>query len=169
MVDRIEQTFELLPDDPRIYEHWKRLVTMHQISGNRAFDARLVDAVSARASRQAAQGRQQPRSIVVTVADAPKGQVPLGFLVLKAGVARPAADVEREAVALVRERIVPVASFKAALVVAGLPKTRSGKILRSTMRKIAEGEDYPLPATIDDPAILVEIERELATAGYAKR
>lgn len=110
--------------------------------------------MSAGASRQAAQGRQQPASIVVTVADAPKGQVPLGFLVLKAGVARPAADVEREAVALVRERIVPVASFKAALVVAGLPKTRSGKILRSTMRKIADGEDYPMPATIDDPAVL---------------
>jgi propionyl-CoA synthetase len=94
---------------------------------------------------------------VIGVADALKGQVPLGFLVLKAGVKRSTEEVEREAVELVRERIGPVASFKAALVVAGLPKTRSGKILRGTMRKIADGEDYPMPATIDDPAVLGEI------------
>ena len=106
---------------------------------------------------------------VIGVTDALKGQVPLGLLVLKAGVVRPSGEVEDEAVQLVRDRIGPVASFKTALVVAGLPKTRSGKILRGTMRKIAEGEDYPLPATIDDPAILVEIDRALATAGYAKR
>jgi propionyl-CoA synthetase len=106
---------------------------------------------------------------VIGVADELKGQVPLGLLVLKAGVARPAEEVEREAVQLVRDRVGPVASFKTALVVAGLPKTRSGKILRGTMRKIAEGEDYPLPATIDDPAALAEIDRALATAGYAKR
>jgi propionyl-CoA synthetase len=106
---------------------------------------------------------------VIGVADALRGQVPLGLLVLKAGVVRPADEVEREAVQLVRDRVGPVASFKTALVVAGLPKTRSGKILRGTMRKIAEGEDYPLPATIDDPAILAEINRALATAGYAKR
>src|SRR5262249_52006126 len=91
---------------------------------------------------------------VIGIADALKGQVPLGLLVLKAGVARPPAEVEDEAVRLVRDRIGPVASFKTALVVAGLPKTRSGKILRSTMRKIAEGKDYPLPATIADPAAL---------------
>ena len=77
--------------------------------------------------------------------------------------------VDRETVQLVYDRAGPVASFKTALVVTGLPKTRSGKILRGTMRKIAEGEDYPLPATIDDPAILAEINRALATAGYAKR
>jgi propionyl-CoA synthetase len=94
---------------------------------------------------------------VIGVADALKGQVPLGFLVLKAGVKRSTEEIEREAVELVRERIGPVASFKAALVVAGLPKTRSGKILRGTMRKIADGEDYPMPATIDDPAVLGEI------------
>jgi propionyl-CoA synthetase len=94
---------------------------------------------------------------VIGVADALKGQVPVGFLVLKAGVKRSAEEVEREAVELVRERIGPVASFKAALVVAGLPKTRSGKILRGTMRKIAGGEDYPMPATIDDPAVLGQI------------
>jgi propionyl-CoA synthetase len=103
---------------------------------------------------------------VIGVADALKGQVPLGLLVLKAGAARAAAEIEREAVALVRERIGPVASFYTALVVAGLPKTRSGKILRGTMRKIADGEAYPMPATIDDPAVLKEIEEALRESGY---
>ncbi len=106
---------------------------------------------------------------VIGITDALKGQVPLGLLVLKAGVKRSADEVEREAVALVRDRIGPVASFKTALVVAGLPKTRSGKILRGTMRRIADGEDYPMPATIDDPAVLGEINAALADAGYAKR
>ena len=78
-------------------------------------------------------------------------------------------EIEGEAVALVRERIGPVASFKTALVVAGLPKTRSGKILRGTMRKIADGEDYPMPATIDDPAVLGEIGDVLGRAGYGER
>ena len=103
---------------------------------------------------------------VIGVADALKGQVPLGLLVLKAGVRRSSDEVEREAIELVRDRIGPVASFKAALVVAGLPKTRSGKILRGTMRKIADGEDYPPPATIDDPAVLDEIRGALVSAGY---
>jgi propionyl-CoA synthetase len=106
---------------------------------------------------------------VIGVSDALKGQVPLGLLVLKAGVKRSADEIEREAVALVRDRIGPVASFKTALVVAGLPKTRSGKILRGTMRRIADGEDYPLPATIDDPAVLGEINAALGNAGYGKR
>jgi propionyl-CoA synthetase len=106
---------------------------------------------------------------VIGVADALKGQVPLGLLVLKAGAAQPAEAVEREAVALVRERIGPVASLRTAVVVAGLPKTRSGKILRGTMRKIADGEDYPLPATIDDPAVLAIIGDALKRVGYAKR
>ncbi|MGA7864417.1 MAG: propionyl-CoA synthetase [Stellaceae bacterium] len=105
---------------------------------------------------------------VIGVADALKGQVPLGLLVLKAGIKRPADEIEREAVALVRDRIGPVASFKTALVVAGLPKTRSGKILRGTMRRIADGENYPMPATIDDPAVLGEINAALANAGYGK-
>jgi propionyl-CoA synthetase len=105
---------------------------------------------------------------VIGVADALKGQVPLGFLVLKAGAGRPATEIESEAVQLVRQRIGPVASFKAALVVERLPKTRSGKILRGTMRAIADGEDYHMPATIDDPAILGEIGAVLAQAGYAK-
>ncbi len=106
---------------------------------------------------------------VIGVADAVKGQVPLGLLVLKAGAKRSADEIECEAVALVRDRIGPVASFKTALVVAGLPKTRSGKILRGTMRRIADGEDYPLPATIDDPAVLGEINAALTNAGYGKR
>jgi len=103
---------------------------------------------------------------VMGVADALKGQVPLGLLVLKSGVARPTAEIEAEAVALVRDKIGPVASFKAALVVDRLPKTRSGKILRATMRAIADGEDYRMPATIDDPAILGEITECLRRAGY---
>jgi propionyl-CoA synthetase len=105
---------------------------------------------------------------VMGVADTLKGQVPLGLLVLKSGVARPAPEIEAEAVALIRDKIGPVASFKAALVVDRLPKTRSGKILRGTMRAIADGEDYRMPATIDDPAILPEIAECLKRAGYPR-
>ncbi len=94
---------------------------------------------------------------VIGAADEMKGQVPVGFVVLKAGVDRPPGEVEGELVGLVRDRIGPVASFKEALVVARLPKTRSGKILRSTMRAIADGRDFSVPSTIDDPAILDEI------------
>jgi propionyl-CoA synthetase len=103
---------------------------------------------------------------VMGIADQLKGQVPLGLLVLKAGVNRPGGEIEREAVALVRERIGPVASFKDALVVDRLPKTRSGKILRGTIRRIADGETYTVPATIDDPVILDEITAALSKAGY---
>ena len=99
------------------------------------------------------------------VADALKGRVPLGLLVLNAGAERTSGEVEQEAVELVRERVGPVASFKTALVVAGLPKTRSGKILRGTMRRIADGQEWKMPATIDDPAILDEIETALRQAG----
>ena len=106
---------------------------------------------------------------VIGVADAIKGQVPLGFVVLKAGVARADTEICDEVVALVRERIGPVASFKTATVVKRLPKTRSGKILRGTMQKIADGLDYKLPATIDDPVILDEIGVSLQSVGYAKR
>ncbi|SDM03002.1 propionyl-CoA synthetase [Nonomuraea maritima] len=94
---------------------------------------------------------------VVGVADPLKGQVPMGFVVLKAGAARDPAQVEQELVALVRERIGPVAAFRRAVVVARLPKTRSGKILRATMRNIADGEPYETPSTIEDPATLPEI------------
>jgi propionyl-CoA synthetase len=106
---------------------------------------------------------------VIGVADELKGQVPVGFLVLKAGVERPHAEIVAEVVQLVRERIGPVASFKAAAVVERLPKTRSGKILRGTMRRIADGEEYTAPATIDDPAILDEMHDALRRIGYADR
>jgi propionyl-CoA synthetase len=105
---------------------------------------------------------------VIGAHDELKGQVPLGFLVLKAGVSRDAHQIVDEAVALVRERIGPVAAFKTAAVVKRLPKTRSGKILRGTMQKIADGEEYKTPATIDDPAILPEIGEALRSVGYGK-
>src|SRR5438552_8797419 len=103
---------------------------------------------------------------VVGVADELKGQVPLGFLVLKAGVDRPADEITREVVQMVRDRIGPVAFSKSALVVPRLPKTRSGKILRGTMQKIADGQPWTMPATIDDPAALEEVKGVLKTAGY---
>ena len=106
---------------------------------------------------------------VIGVHDSFKGQVPLGFLVLKAGVDRPADKIVAEVVQLVRDRIGPVAAFKTATVVQRLPKTRSGKILRGTMQKIADGREYPMPATIDDPAILGEIDDVLQRIGYAKK
>ncbi|MDQ8697703.1 propionyl-CoA synthetase [Hyphomicrobium sp. LHD-15] len=94
---------------------------------------------------------------VIGAADALKGELPIGFIVLKAGVTRDAKDIESEVVALVRERIGPVAAFKTVRIVTRLPKTRSGKILRGTIKKIADGTDFKIPATIDDPAILDEI------------
>ncbi len=104
---------------------------------------------------------------VIGVADELKGQVPLGFVVLKAGVNRDHAQICKEVVQMVRDRIGPVAAFRTATVVKRLPKTRSGKILRGTMQKIADGLDYKLPATIDDPAILPEIAEALGGVGYA--
>ena len=103
---------------------------------------------------------------VIGVADALKGQLPLGFLVLKAGVERDDGEIVREVVQMVRERIGPVAAFKTATVVKRLPTTRSGKILRGTMKKIADGEAYRVPATIDDPVILDEIGNALKEIGY---
>ncbi len=94
---------------------------------------------------------------VIGVADAMKGQLPLGLVVLKAGVDRPHADIQRELVARVREQIGAVAAFKQVFVVQRLPKTRSGKVLRATMRAIADRQPYTVPATIDDPRILDEI------------
>ena len=94
---------------------------------------------------------------VLGIRDTIKGEVPCGFLVLKAGVVRPHAEIEREVVALVREKLGPVAAFKLAIAVARLPKTRSGKILRGTIKKIADGETWTMPATIEDPKALDEI------------
>jgi propionyl-CoA synthetase len=104
---------------------------------------------------------------VIGAADELKGQLPVGLIVLKAGADRPHEEVVGEVVKMVRDRIGAVAAFKTAVVVTRLPKTRSGKILRATMRKIADGESYPMPATIDDPAILGEIDSALHTIGYA--
>jgi propionyl-CoA synthetase len=102
---------------------------------------------------------------VIGIKDALKGEVPCGFIVLKAGVNRPVAEIESECVALVREKIGPVAAFKLAITVARLPKTRSGKILRGTMKKIADGDQWSMPATIDDPAVLDEIAGSLKGKG----
>jgi propionyl-CoA synthetase len=102
---------------------------------------------------------------VLGIKDELKGEVPCGFIVLKAGVNRPPAEIEKEIVALVRDKIGPVAAFKLAITVARLPKTRSGKILRGTIKKIADGDKWSMPATIDDPMILDEIGSALKGHG----
>jgi propionyl-CoA synthetase len=102
---------------------------------------------------------------VLGIKDELKGEVPCGFIVLKAGVNRPPSEIEKEIVALVREKIGPVAAFKLAITVARLPKTRSGKILRGTIKKIADGDQWTMPATIDDPTILDEIGSALKGHG----
>jgi len=105
---------------------------------------------------------------VIGVSDAMKGQMPLGLVVLKAGVDRDESEISKELVTRVREQIGPVAAFKRAAIVKRLPKTRSGKILRGTMVKIADKQEWKMPATIDDPAILDEITAALQALGYAK-
>ncbi|MGB2200254.1 MAG: propionate-CoA ligase PrpE [Pseudooceanicola atlanticus] len=105
---------------------------------------------------------------VIGVSDPLKGQLPVGFMCLTKGVNRPHEDIVKESVSLVRDQIGPVAAFKLAVIVDRLPKTRSGKILRATMVKLADGEEFKMPATIDDPAILDEIKDALQTIGYAK-
>ena len=104
---------------------------------------------------------------VIGVKDALKGEVPLGLIVLNAGVKRPHDTICQELIQVVRDQIGPVASFKVATVVRGLPKTRSGKILRGTIKKIADHEPFRMPATIDDSTTLVEIETALQALGYA--
>ena len=101
---------------------------------------------------------------VIGIADKLKGQMPVGLVVLKAGVTKSIEDVQKECVKMIRDRIGPVAAFKTAIVIKRLPKTRSGKVLRGTMRKIADKEEYKMPATIDDPAILTEITNSLKSA-----
>jgi len=103
---------------------------------------------------------------VIGAADALKGQLPVGFLVLNAGANQDPPRIVAETVQMVRDRIGAVAAFKSAIVVARLPKTRSGKILRATMKKIADGEEYGMPATIEDAAVLPEIAEALAAIGY---
>jgi propionyl-CoA synthetase len=105
---------------------------------------------------------------VFGVQDELKGQLPLGLLVLKAGVTRTGDEIVPEVVQQVRDRIGPVAVFKKAAVVNRLPKTRSGKILRGTMRRMADNEEYKVPATIEEPATLDEIREALVQLGYAR-
>lgn len=106
---------------------------------------------------------------VVGASDDFKGQLPLGFVVLKVGVTKDNQTIIKELVEMVRDQIGAVAVFKQAMIVKRLPKTRSGKILRSTMRKIADGQEYSIPSTIDDPVILSEIEEAAKTLGYGKK
>ena len=105
---------------------------------------------------------------VIGAVDKLKGQLPLGFLVLKAGTDRKHDDIVAECVQMVRDQVGPVAVFKKAVVVTRLPKTRSGKILRSTMRKIADGDEYRVPATIEDPVVLDELRTAMESIGYVK-
>jgi propionyl-CoA synthetase len=102
------------------------------------------------------------------VKDSLKGQVPIGFAVLNAGVSRSASEIEAELVARMRDQIGPVAAFKLACIVEQLPKTRSGKVLRGTIRKIADSEPYLTPPTIEDAGALDGIREALRAKGYAK-
>jgi len=106
---------------------------------------------------------------VIGAHDTLKGQLPVGLVVLKAGVARGEEELKKELVQMIRNEIGPIACFKEAVVVSRLPKTRSGKILRSTMRKIADAQPYAMPSTIDDPSILGEVEEALKKIGYAQK
>lgn len=106
---------------------------------------------------------------VIGAHDTLKGQLPVGLVVLKAGVARGEEELKKELVQMIRNEIGPIACFKEAVVVQRLPKTRSGKILRSTMRKIADAQPYTMPSTIDDPSILGEVEEALKKIGYARK
>ena len=98
---------------------------------------------------------------VIGIKDQLKGQIPIGLVALKAGVSKDNETISKECIQMVREKVGPVAAFKTAIVVKRLPKTRSGKVLRGTIRKIADNEEYKMPATIDDPAILDEIKQNL--------
>jgi propionyl-CoA synthetase len=102
---------------------------------------------------------------VIGIADDLKGQVPIGLAVLKAGVERESSEIAAELVTRVRDEIGPVAAFKEVRIVHALPKTRSGKILRGTIRKMADGEEWRIPATIEDPAVLDDVGQVLADMG----
>jgi len=130
------------------------------VAGHRLSTGSMEDVLAAHA--------EVAECAVIGVADAIKGQVPLGFVVLKAGCARACGEVERECVAMIRAEIGPVAAFKSVVTVQRLPKTRSGKILRGIMRKICDGEPWHMPATIDDPCILDDIAAAVSARGYAQ-
>ena len=106
---------------------------------------------------------------VIGIKDQLKGQLPIGLIALKAGVTKENEEISKECIQMVRDKVGPVAAFKIAIVVKRLPKTRSGKVLRGTIRKIADKEDYKMPATIDDPAILTEITEELIKNNILKK
>jgi len=106
---------------------------------------------------------------VLGISDKLKGQLPIGLVVLKAGVKKDEDTISKECIQMVRDKIGPVAAFKVAIVIKRLPKTRSGKILRGTIRKIADKEEYKMPATIDDPAILDEIKEDLIKNNILKQ
>ena len=129
------------------------------VAGHRLSTGQMEEVISAH--------RDVAECAVIGVADQLKGQLPVGFAVLKSGVNRPADEIPAELVKMMREAIGPVAAYKTTMIVDRLPKTRSGKILRGTMRKIADSAEYKMPATIDDPAILDEITEALKAAGYA--
>jgi propionyl-CoA synthetase len=114
-----------------------------------------------------AQHKDIAECAVIGAHDSLKGQLPVGLVVLKAGIEKDEADLKQELVQMIRNEIGPIACFKEAVVVQRLPKTRSGKILRSTMRKIADAQPYVMPSTIDDPSILGEVEDALKKIGYA--
>jgi propionyl-CoA synthetase len=103
---------------------------------------------------------------VIGVADELKGEIPLGLVVLKVGVNRTQEDIVNELIQMVREKIGPVASFKVATIVKRLPKTRSGKIVRGTIKKLADGVEYRMPPTIEDPTVIDEIKVNLSAIGY---
>jgi propionyl-CoA synthetase len=106
---------------------------------------------------------------VMGAADDFKGQLPVGLVVLKSGVSQDKEEIKSELIQMVRSEIGAIAAFKSVAVVDRLPKTRSGKILRGTMRKIADGAEFSVPSTIDDPAVLEEIAQALQGIGYAKK
>ena len=128
------------------------------VAGHRLSTGRMEEVIS--------QHPDVAECAVLGAADSLKGQVPIGLCVLKAGVDRDSAEIVAEVVRMIREQVGAVASFKTATVVRRLPKTRSGKILRGTVRKIADGEPYTVPSTIDDPAVLEEIAESLKAVGY---
>ena len=104
---------------------------------------------------------------VIGIHDADKGQVPMGLVLLKDGINIAAEDLQAELVQMVRDNVGAIANFKRALVVSRLPKTRSGKILRQVMRKMVDGEEYSVPSTIDDIAIIDELRERFAAEGIA--
>jgi propionyl-CoA synthetase len=176
----------LWQNDQRFVDSYLRAVEGYYLTGDAGYQdadgylwimSRIDDIINVAGHRLSTGGMEEvlashpdvAECAVIGAADQIKGELPVGLVVLKAGVHRPAEAVARELVALVRERIGPVAAFKKVTVVERLPKTRSGKILRGTMRKIADGAEYQIPATIDDPTILEEITHALEGLGYAQR